>query len=181
MTQNSANAPDQNSREDSGEINLPEFLISGLKQRYGPAARIPDEIDQCILADAHRYLDTLRPDPVRVPGPSSSDHRRIPRSAWPVTALGMTAAAIFMAVMLNQPGRPRMPGTQSTAELDTVTPGSASGDIDGNGRLDILDAFAMARSLLASDKPMAMAHDMNRDGRIDNTDVTLVAQRAVKL
>lgn len=53
-------------------------------------------------------------------------------------------------------------------------------DLDNNGRVDILDAFWLARQLQA-DKPTEAHWDLNTDGRVDQSDIDLVAQMAVKL
>jgi len=55
-----------------------------------------------------------------------------------------------------------------------------SRDIAGNGRVDILDALALARSIKdnrVTDQPW----DFNGDGAIDRQDVDAVAQTAVRL
>ena len=51
-------------------------------------------------------------------------------------------------------------------------------DLDLNGRVDILDAFAMARQFRDGDTE---ARDFNHDGRFDELDIDLVAREAVKL
>ena len=51
-------------------------------------------------------------------------------------------------------------------------------DVDLNGRVDILDAFAMARQLRDG---RGEARDFNHDGRFDKFDIDVVALEAVKL
>jgi hypothetical protein len=54
------------------------------------------------------------------------------------------------------------------------------GDVDGNGRIDILDAFALARRLEAgpvTDRRL----DVTGEGIVDRLDVKAIAQRAVAL
>ena len=53
-------------------------------------------------------------------------------------------------------------------------------DIDGNGRVDILDAFTLARHIEARQPAEAM-WDFNGDGLIDRRDVDTVALAAVRL
>lgn len=55
-----------------------------------------------------------------------------------------------------------------------------AGDVDRNGRVDILDAFAVARALEAR-TALAGAWDVNGDGAIDERDVALILSRAVSL
>ncbi|MBN1423308.1 hypothetical protein JXA88_02020 [Candidatus Fermentibacteria bacterium] len=57
---------------------------------------------------------------------------------------------------------------------------SIPGDIDGNGEVDILDAFALARRMEATEK-IEGGWDMNADGLVDEVDVDLIAAVAVAL
>jgi len=59
-------------------------------------------------------------------------------------------------------------------------PAAIREDIDGNGRLDILDAFALARHVVG-EEPVKMEWDLNRDGVVDAADVDDVAYAAVRL
>ena len=60
-------------------------------------------------------------------------------------------------------------------------------DLDGNGKVDIRDAYALHRDLRKKGRgesaPLAsnQASDLNRDGRIDRADVALIAKAAVLL
>ncbi|HSV99962.1 MAG TPA: dockerin type I domain-containing protein [Sedimentisphaerales bacterium] len=53
-------------------------------------------------------------------------------------------------------------------------------DLDGNGRVDILDAFRLAKGI-ESRGPTTAEWDVNGDGRIDRDDVDDVAFAAVRL
>ena len=53
------------------------------------------------------------------------------------------------------------------------------GDLDQSGRVDILDAFALARQL---DSDVVPTHgDFNGDGIVDRADVDAIAMAAVRL
>jgi hypothetical protein len=52
-------------------------------------------------------------------------------------------------------------------------------DIDENGTVDILDAYAMARRLESGES--ADTWDFNSDGQLDESDIQLVAFDAVML
>ena len=52
-------------------------------------------------------------------------------------------------------------------------------DLDGNGRVDILDAFAVAREIRSGRNQSEF--DINGDGRLTQADVNEIAQRAVTL
>jgi hypothetical protein len=66
---------------------------------------------------------------------------------------------------------------------------SARGDLDGNGRLDMLDAFALARRLQGvavpagrgGDPGLNPGLDFNGDGVVDGKDVDWLAGEAVRL
>jgi len=53
-------------------------------------------------------------------------------------------------------------------------------DVDRSGRVDILDAFRMAKRIETGPSPDP-AWDLNHDGRIDRQDVDVVAMAAVKV
>jgi hypothetical protein len=53
-------------------------------------------------------------------------------------------------------------------------------DIDRNGRVDILDAFRLARYIKSADRPKTK-WDINRDGIVNRSDVDSVAFAAVRL
>ena len=52
-------------------------------------------------------------------------------------------------------------------------------NLDGNGRVDILDAFVMAREIRSGRGQVI--HDVNGDGQLDQADINEIAQRAVML
>jgi hypothetical protein len=58
-------------------------------------------------------------------------------------------------------------------------PASVTRDLDGNGRVDILDAFAIAREIQSGRNQPEF--DINGDGRLTQADVNEIAQRAVTL
>lgn len=58
-------------------------------------------------------------------------------------------------------------------------PASVARDLDGNGRVDILDAFAIAREIQSGRNQPGF--DINGDGRLTQADVNEIAQRAVTL
>lgn len=141
---------------DESESALPDAFRSAMKSRYGPATNVPAEIDRAILADARRHLLANAPIIKR---------RRF--STWKLTALASTmaaAAVLFLALSPKFEDGPQV---------------SVAQDLDGNGRVDILDAFVMAREI-RSGRGQSI-HDVNGDGQLDQTDINEIAQRAVML
>jgi hypothetical protein len=59
------------------------------------------------------------------------------------------------------------------------TPVAAREDINGDGKVDILDALALAKALQSGAQPAKF--DQNSDGKIDDADVRAVATAAVRL
>jgi Dockerin type I domain len=59
-------------------------------------------------------------------------------------------------------------------------PPLAKGDINGNGKVDMLDAYVLAKHLAAGDK-IDPKWDMNGDGVVDQRDVDWIANHAVQI
>ena len=96
---------------------LPESLVAQLKRSERAQAIVDPRTDRAILDEARRYFFAARSRRIR---------RAALRWALPLAA----AAALLVALLVVQPfGPPR-----------------SADDIDGSGRVDILDAFALARS-----------------------------------
>ena len=80
-------------------------------------------------------------------------------------AAGVAAAAIVLAVVI-------WPGLRSGA--------LSREDIDGNGRVNIVDALVLAQGIETPDA-VKKEWDVNGDGRVDRVDVDTVAMAAVSL
>jgi len=101
----------------------------------------------------------LAPAPIDVP---AGVRRRIlaPRRTWrPVAA---AAAALLIGAAAWFALRPSVPG-----------------DIDRSGRVDIIDAYALAVRIRSGQ--LDAAYDLNGDGKIDDQDVEEIARRSVTL
>jgi hypothetical protein len=149
--------PDQH--DDSLDAPPPKALRDDLASLYDARIDVPPRLDKAILADARRARLSVR-DPI----------------PWPVqlfrvAAATAAAAAFALVVWLNSPaGSP--PGS--------TTPAVAKQDINGDGTIDILDAFTLARRI-ESGAAAGPDLDINNDGRVDAADVDAVAARAVAL
>ena len=90
--------------------------------------------------------------------------RRLARALrWGVA--GVAAAAVLLALIF-------WPGLRPADAIRE--------DIDRNGRVDVLDAFTLARSIEAPDG-VKKEWDLNGDGVVDRRDVDTVALAAVSL
>ena len=146
---------------------LPEAYRTELKNRYGPIPSVPRETDNAILADARQHLTTHRPSVGRQNGWSS----------WRWVAIGTTVAAAAVMCVVWLPGDQSQSGSVAT-DASSMRENDVNSDVDQNGRIDILDAFAMARQIRSGGERI---RDINSDGRFDELDVDLVARRAVML
>ena len=158
-------------KPDDAEIGLPDSLTATLKNRYGPVPSVPSEIDHAILADARRHLEQHGPATLRPAG-----RRRV--SAWQWTAIASTAATACMMLFALRPPQPNPESSVAARSNAASLDDELRRDVDLNGRVDILDAFAMARQLRDG---RGEARDFNHDGRFDKFDIDVVALEAVKL
>ena len=118
---------------------------------------VPEELDARILAAAR--------------GRSMRIARRPVYLRWP----GLVAAA---ASVLLAAGLFSMVGGRRAAP-EAVRPAGLAMDIDGSGAVDIVDAYLMSRRLRS--REAAPSWDFDRDGKVGDADVKLVAWRAVAL
>ncbi len=181
--------------EDESQLNVPKAFKDDLAQLYGSGVPVPPHLDEAILALARQHMARRR------------------RSWMVLRRVGLigtaAAAAVGLAVLVWKPwhgqgSRPVEPLAARVAPLDPK-------DIDANGRVDILDAFVLARHLenglesradalatasrlVGPEDSAASAKkasgrgearpsdwDVNGDGVIDNGDVDAVAMAAVSL
>ena len=174
---------------------LPPELTDALRELDGPAVLPSADHDAALLAAARTHLAAA--------GSPPADHRQ--RQRWHLFAWGAggsaaaAAAAVAIAVWYgtyptttagpalaqhrgaqsptHSPGQsPEQPQGPAGAEA----PAALLGDLDGSGTLDILDAFALARSLKAGGSA-SPDHDFNRDGTVDLHDADWLAAQAVSL
>ena len=155
------------------EVNeeLPDAVKATLKQRFGLVPDVPSNVDQLILTDARRHFEQYGPAALRL-----KKRQRV--FVWRWAAIGSTVAAagvLFFAMRPQQmPEESRMTTTSNAVSADVAL----MSDVDRSGRVDILDAFAMARQIRSGQNE---SYDINHDGRFDETDIDIVAREAVKL
>jgi hypothetical protein len=123
---------------------IPPRLAADLSRAVRRPVEIPASVDATILAGARKHAVVRR-------------RFRYWRSSLAATA---AAATILLAWLLWPAASP--PG------------GQLAMDLDRSGRVDILDAYQLARQL-------PNGKDLNGDGRVDQADVDAIAQSAVDL
>ena len=147
---------DINTRRDGEKPQAPEKLVAALEELPARRVFVPPTIDAAVLLAARRHLAASRR--------SAVDIFRF-WSHWPVWATACLVVAASVYLLMRPAG---------------VGPGIARADINHDGRVDILDAFQLAREL-QSGRKVAAGLDLNGDGVVDQRDVEIMAAQAVKL
>lgn len=137
---------------------------------------------QAVVADLHAIALELRRSQAAIEIPAAVNHRilwlarkqaaTIKRGARSRLTPTRWAVAATLLLAIGAAGLWRWVAPQPVE----VT----SNDFDGNGRVDILDAFALARAL-KDQTARGDRWDLDHDGRIDDRDVELIARAAVAL
>lgn len=130
-------------------------LVQALRDAQKESIFVPPTIDDAILEKIRPHLAQIR-----------ARHRRTTATRWLALAASIAILAGAGITFWHHPQR----GTAVASVRE---------DLNGDGHVDILDSFQLARQINAgSALPDA---DLNGDGRTDNADVDLIAQRAVRL
>ena len=147
----------RNSTSPPGQQDLPD-LARDLAALGNRNIEVPADIDDAVMAAARSALSERRRGRFAA--------RRWAR--WTAAAAGLALVVWAGSVLTRQPAI-------ETMRLSVAT----SGDLDQSGRVDILDAFALARQL---DSDVVPTHgDFNGDGIVDRADVDAIAMAAVRL
>jgi len=135
-------------------LQAPPKLVAGLVRLPRERLFIPRTIDEAVLREARRHLS--KPERPKFPW-----RRLVPRFA-------AAALVLLLAYVFARHGS------------DSRPPVFAREDLNHDGRIDILDAFALARQL-KSGPPPGRGQDINGDGVVDERDVETIASQAVRL
>lgn len=145
-----------------------------LSEVFTPGQDVPSNINRTIVETARRHLV-----------------RRQPKLWWVRWAVPATAAAAVIVAasiwwVIYDHGRQVARTSHSEVAKDSsqvyesLRAWPAQADIDRNGRVDILDAFKLARHI-ESGRQTDKLWDINGDGIINRKDVDKVAFAAVRL
>ncbi len=136
----------------------PDKLVTALKRMPSRLPFIPPTVDETVLRAARRRLQP------------KARQRLATLTFWRWAAAAVAVCVLALAlVQINRWG------TTSSQERQLVRE-----DINRDGRVDILDAFALARKIKAGSVTPGWL-DVNGDGVVDERDVTAVAAHAVQL
>ena len=147
--------PDSNSPDYESDFQTPPRLLKAFGSLHKETILIPPHIDSVVLVRARPQLAAIR--------------RRHARRRNTTRLLALAAAFVVIGWIVNLTLNP-MTGIRATAPED----------INRDGRVDILDAFQLARQI-RSGKALSTKLDLNGDGRVDAADVALIARKAVSL
>jgi hypothetical protein len=150
--------PGNNQPDPDEALEAPPRLVAALERLPQEPVFIPPTADEAILRAARKHLG--RPVPLR-----TGWLRFMPWAAAAAAIVLLAAIPLFIVRPAHSPVRDS---------------GFARGDVNHDGRVDILDAFALARQLeQGGTKNLQL--DVNKDGVVDERDVAVLAARAVKL
>jgi hypothetical protein len=145
----------------------PDALVADLRGVYAREVRVPREVDSRILNDAR----------------AGFAKRNRFRPHWLYAGFAAAAAVLIVGILLPE----LLPGTHNdgvssqrvATHMLTVMPSpSQAEDVDHSGKVDILDAFVVAK-LVETGKQVEAAYDVNGDGKVDQSDVDRIAHAAV--
>jgi hypothetical protein len=193
---------DNNQHDRDEALEAPPQLVSALRRLPGKPVFIPPTADEAVLRAARRHLTQPRELWVgwfrriwRGPGgraekddllslalsskggegngAAAGGRRDAPGWFRFLPWVAGAAAALLLLAAIPQFFKRPAPGPGRDAAF-------ARGDLNRDGHVDILDAFALARQLkLGGTRNLQL--DVNGDGVVDERDVAALAARAVKL
>jgi len=151
------NTPDNN-LEQWAEQGGPPRLKAALSDLFSAAPAIGREVDERILGAVRQQAIGRN------------------RMRWAIRyAIGSVAAAAAMLVIAIKTSHHDQPVVN-----DPSAAVASAEDVNHDGKLDILDAYLMARKVAARES-LSGEWDFNHDGVVDTKDVDVVAFGAVKL
>jgi hypothetical protein len=151
------NTPEQN-LEQWAEQGGPPRLKAGLSELFAAAPAMGREVDD-------RILGAIR-------NQAAARHRMRWVIRYAIGSLAAAAAVLVIAIKTSHRDQPDVPAPAAAV--------ANAQDVNKDGKLDILDAYLMARKVEKKES-LGSELDFNHDGVIDGKDVDVVAFGAVKL
>jgi len=150
--------------DNDADLGLKPEFSEDLGRLFAPDRPIPACVDRAVAEAARQHFGRPR--------------RRLWKRHWAVPATA--AAAILLGVCLWWFTASPASHTEHDRRAQALAVAQPEADIDNNGKVDILDAFTLARHIESS-LPTEATWDFNGDGLIDRRDVDTVALVAVRL
>ena len=159
----------ENNSEMDPDLRPSNQFAADLAGLFGKTPTVPAGVDDAVMAMARRRLAG----------------RRLGRIARWASAAAAAAAVVMVTWVALGPSwgvrarRAAAPAVDTCeTPVDTSIPGHK--DIDSNGRVNILDAFALARTIEATGE-RRREWDFNGDGAVNRQDADVIAMAAVSL
>ena len=143
-------------------MRIPSKLSADLNALFEPQLGVPPEVNRAVMDRANKHFAPLQ---------SGKGKRLRVHWGWRIAAAAAVIIFAFSLDLTKQTG----PATDRFSLSKTQAT-----DIDRNGRVDILDAFKLARYIESAGNTETK-WDFNGDGLIDHRDVNVVAHAAVNL
>ncbi len=144
---------ERNDKLHEADESMPDELAGRLEQLYRPLVFVAPEVDERVADEARRRLAPVR------------------RQQWQgraASAWGSLAAVLLAAVTLWWFG-----------EFSSPRGARIAGDIDGSGRVDIVDALRLAGQI--EQQSAAAEWDFDGNGEVNAADVEVIAYMAVSI
>ena len=148
--------------DENSDLRIPSKLSADLNALFKLQTGVPPEVDRAVMDRAHKHLAPLQ---------SGKDRRLRIHWGWRIAAAAAVIIIAFSLDLTKQTG----PATDRLLLSKTQAV-----DIDRNGRVDILDAFKLARHIESAGNTETK-WDINGDGLFNRDDVDKVAFAAVRL
>jgi hypothetical protein len=149
------------------DSNLPSALKADLRDIYGSARPAGiSRVDDAVLSAVRARFPRREKAVIATLGPR--------RWAW---GLGAAAAAVILVVALNPFADKGPRNFQGPIGLMKDGKELQTGDINFDGKIDILDAYLLQRY----GREISLWDDLTGDGKLDQDDVNALAAAAVKL
>lgn len=153
----------RNPSQPEQEPGVPAKLVADLKGLHKEHIFVPPKVDESILNAAREHLGEISGKPIEP---------EIAPQPWILqwTPWAAAAACLMLLLFLTFP----------TGKQNAVATKISPKDINKDGQVDILDAFALASRLETGAAPEDQ-WDMNGDGQVNQADVDEISAVAVKL
>jgi hypothetical protein len=156
---------DDRTPPDFDDDSLPARLRDDLL-RLSPAVDVPRSLDSAILSRAKaEYARRIR-------------FRLVYR--WAAVAAAMAACIGIVVTVRVALVSSRSPVANVQPHTSEVASSPVPGDINGDGKVDMLDAYILARRIAAG-AARQPGWDVNGDGKVDQQDVDWIANASVRV
>ena len=157
-----------NQPDDLDNEPLPDALARDLRSLYARDVRVPVSLDAAILSQARAGFARRR------------RFRLAVRGAMVAAGGAAAAAVVLVAVRFAGPGAGESQNPVARQpHAAPVAVAQVPEDVDRSGRVDILDAFVVARLVDLQGQLDNRPYDVNGDGTVDQADVDRIATAAV--